>query len=296
MTIEQEIAARFLLGERRYDHREFLMELGRVGLKFIRDKVDPDDQKRFAEAFDGLVGLGCRPETLAGTLYCFCKSYVGLELSSPPHGMSISFPSKQDIKKYRDALEAAARIIGRLDEYGIMAVLAKHAECGDTPNGRDNVVNVLHWYANLLPTWWAPRKDIVRSYAPIACCMYPKIATGQYQFPLVAILLECFGYKPDPKRQQKSGHRPEGYDSSDQSLERNFRNFKKAYPTFCEQLEFDLVDDHDLEERQREEAFDHWVGEHDLPIEVFDKLRPNPFDWKAVFPYPNRKSRKPKRR
>jgi hypothetical protein len=52
------------------------MELNRVGLKFAQDKVDPDDHERFTTAFDELVRLGCLPETLASTLYCFCMSYV----------------------------------------------------------------------------------------------------------------------------------------------------------------------------------------------------------------------------
>ena len=38
-ALEQEVAASVLLGERRYNHREFLMELNRVGLKFVKDKV-----------------------------------------------------------------------------------------------------------------------------------------------------------------------------------------------------------------------------------------------------------------
>jgi hypothetical protein len=69
---------------------------------------------------------------------------------------------------------------------------------------------VLRWYIDSLPIWWVPRKDIVRSYAPIACCMYAKMATRKVQFPQATQLLECFGYKSDPNRQKrtKDRHKP----------------------------------------------------------------------------------------
>src|SRR5580704_10185465 len=44
-----------------YYRREFLIECERVGLKFMRDLIDPDDQEGFTKAFDDLVALGCRP-------------------------------------------------------------------------------------------------------------------------------------------------------------------------------------------------------------------------------------------
>jgi hypothetical protein len=288
-ALEQEVAASFLLGTRRYDHREFLVEVNRVGLKFVQDKVDPDDHELFSAAFDELVGLGCLPETLASTLYCFCKSYFVRKPSSPPYGLGVSFPPDEEIRKIRDSLESASEGIRRVDDYGIMEVLARHARCSDPPQGRKQVLAVLRWYIDSLPFWWVPRKDIVQSSAPIACCIYPKIVTGEFRFPQVAELLECLGYRPDPKRQMKSEYRPEGYDSCDQSLERNFRNFRKAYPMFCDQLQADLKSDHESEANRPMEKFDSWIVDKDLPRSVFDQPRPNRFDWKLVFSRPERK-------
>ncbi len=266
------------------------MELNRVGLKFVKDKVAR--KKRFAAAFDKLVKLGCLPETLAGTLYCFCKSYFVREPSPPPYGLGISFPPVEEIRRIRDSLQSAYEAYERIrcvDDYGIMEVLARHARCGDPPEGRKQVLAVLRWYVDSLSLWWVPRKDIVQSSAPIACCIYPKIATGEFRFPQVAELLACLGYRPDPKRQTKSMDPPDVSDLCDKSLERNFSNFRKAYPIFCDQLQNDLKSDHEKEENGPREGFDSWVVEKDLPLSVFDQLLPNRFDWKIVFSPPERK-------
>jgi hypothetical protein len=310
-ALEQDVAASVLLGTRRYDHREFLMELNRVGLKFVKDKVDPDDQEHFTTAFDELVGLGCRPETLASTLYSFCKSYAVLEPSSPPYGQRIYFPPDEEIRKIRDTLQSASKGIRRVDDYGILEILARYGKCIDPPEAREQVLAVLRWYIDSLPLWWVPRKDIVQSSAPIACCLYPKIVTGEFRFTQVANLLECLGYSPDPKHQTKTTDRRDKTDPCDQSLERNlrnsenaypifcdqslernFRNFRKAYPIFCDQLQADLKRDHESEENRRIEEFDHWIVEKDIPFSVFDQLRPNRFDWKIVFPHPERKRKR----
>ena len=126
-ALEQEVAASFLLGTRRYDHREFLMELNRVGLKFIKDKVDSKNHKRFTAAFDKLVGLGCLPETLAGTLYCFCKSYVVRNPRIPPYGLGISFPPDRSDQKVSGELERA-----RLKESGALTIMASWRFWPDT--------------------------------------------------------------------------------------------------------------------------------------------------------------------
>lgn len=285
-TVEQEVASAFLLGRRRYDTSEFFMEFGRAGLKFACDKIDPDDQEQFTMAFDDLVELGCLPKTLASTLYCFCKSSSQLGLSFPPLMQAFPFPPNKEIRNYRDTLCSAVRIIQQLDDYCVMEILAKHAKCSDPPPGRKELVRVLRWYIDSLPTWWVPRKDIVQSYAPIACCMYAKIATRKFQFPQATQLLECFGYKSDPKRQKRTKDRsPGGFSPSDKSLERNYRNFKNRYPLFCECLEADLRADHERERNRASEEFDRWDDEG-LPVELLDKLRPNNFDWKTVFARP----------
>lgn len=283
-ALEQEVAAGFLMCRKRYDHREFLMELRRVGLKFVRDKVDPDDQERFTNAFDELVGFGCLPETLASTLYIFCKSYVVRKLTVPPYGEAVAFPPDEEIKKIQANLQSAVEAIQRIDDYGILEVLARHAKCSDPPDERKQVLDVLRWYIELLPTWWAPRKDIVLSSAPIACSCYVKIATGKFRFSEVGVLLQCLGYRPDLKRQMRSRDIPDESDPCDQSLERNFRNFRNAYPIFCDQLQADLKSDHEKEENRRIEEFDYWVVEKGIPLSVFDQPRPNRFDWKMVFP------------
>jgi hypothetical protein len=290
-ALEQEVAASFLLGGRRYDHREFLMELHRVGLKFVNDKVDPDDQERFTAAFDELVGLGCLPETLASTLYCFCKSYLVREMSCPPWGTAISFPPVKKIREIRKSLQSAFEGIRRVDDCGILEILARHGKCIDPPEGRKQVLAVLRSYIDLFSFWWAPRKDIVQSSAPIACCIYARIATGEFRFPQVAKLLECLGYRPDPRRQTKSWYPPDGYDPCDQSLERNVRNFRNAHPIFCDQLQAELTSDHAREENRRIEEFDYWVVEKELPLSVFNQPRPNRYDWKIVFPRPEQKQK-----
>jgi hypothetical protein len=258
--LEQEVACSLLLGIRRCDQREFSMEFGRVGLKFIRDRIDPDDQEQFTTAFDELVQQGCLPKTLASTLYCFHKYQMD----------SYNIPIGGVIKDLEDTLWAALRGIRWLDDCNVMEALAKHAGCGDAPRGRKEVEKVLGWYIASLPIWWVPRKDIFDSYAPVACCIYPKIATGKFHFSGVSDLLECLGYKPNPKRQKKAKDRPRGYTPFD-SLERNFRNFRKRYPIFCERLETELRGDHKMEEDS-------------LPINDLDRmLRPNNFDWETVF-------------
>jgi hypothetical protein len=292
-ALEQEVAARFLLGTRRYDHREFLIELNRVGLKFAQDKVDPgDDQQRFAAAFDELVKLGCLPETLASTLYCFCKSYLPRKVSSHPYWQGIPPPLDEEIRMIRESLQSATEGIRRVDAYGILEILTAHGRCSDPPEGRKEVLSVLRWYLDSLPFWWVPRRDIVQSSAPIACCIYPQMATRKFRFPQVAILLECLGYRPDPKRQTKSKYRPRGYNSCDESLERNFRNFRKAYPMFCDQLQVDLKRDHEEEGNRRKVEFHNWIDEKGIPSSVFNQLRPNQFDWKFVFPRPEQKQKR----
>ncbi len=263
--LEQEVARSFLIGIRLRDQQKFLIEFGRVGLKFIRDRIDSDDQEQFATAFDELVQLGCLPKTLASTLYCYHSYRVNGHI----------LPTNKAIKNIENTLRTAIKGIGWLDFCNVMEVLARHAQSGDPPQGRQNIEELLDWYIHSLSIWWRPRKDIIDSYAPVACCMYSKIATGKFQFSLVADLLECFGYKPDPKRQKHATGRSSGYTPCDDSLERNFRNFKTKYPMFCACLEAELIGDHDLEV-------------DDLPMTTLDKmLRPNDFDWKVQFREPS---------
>ena len=208
-------------------------------------------------------------------------------LSPHPYWQGIPPPLDEEIRKIRDSLQSASKGIRRVDAYGILEILARHGECNDPPPGREQVLAVLRWYIDSLPIWWVPRKDIVQSSAPIACCIYPKTATGEFRFAQVAKLLECLGYRPDPKHQTKSKDPKDVSDLCDQSLERNFGNFRNAYPIFCDQLQADLESDHenerDKEENRRKEEFDNLIDEQDIPSSVVDMLRPNQFDWKFVF-------------
>jgi len=290
--LEQQFASSFLLGEMRYDRREFKMEISRVGLKFLSDKVSPKNRERFTAAFDDLVRLGCLPETLASTLYCFCKMYSSITITIPPLGEVITFPPQSEIKKIRSDLRKAIEGINRVGDYGVIEVLARIPQLGDPPSGRDQVMTVLNWYVDALSIWSAPRKDILKSCAPTACCLYPKLATRHFQFKHVAVLLECLGYRPDPRRQMKPMYRRDISDLCDLSLERNFRNFGRAYPIFEDRLQADLKSEHQSEENRSLEVSDSWIAGRDFPPHLFSQLRPNQFDWAVVFapPQGNRKA------
>ena len=290
--------AKFLNDRRRENQKEFSMEFERVGLKFLRDKIDPRDQKKFISSFDKLVALGCLPETLASSLYCFCKSYRKSGYLFPPYAVPASFPTRKEVKKFRSSLEDAVEVIQRLDGSDLLALW----DYRKPPEGRNQVLWVLHWYISLLPTQSSPRrstdildlsyprKDIIESYAPIPCCMYAKVATGEFRFALVSRLLECFGYKPDPKRQtQTKDISRGGYNPHDSSLERNYRNFVQAHPKFCNRLETDLKRNHKDEEERRNAEYDEWVGEKGFAPSDFDELRLNRFDWTSLFSLPQPK-------
>jgi hypothetical protein len=259
--LEHEVSNSLLLGIWEDDQWEFSMEFDRVGLKFIRDRIDLEDREQFTTAFDELVRQGCLPATLARTIYCYHKSQID----------SHNIPTNPAIRDLEGTLQAALNGIRWLEDCDVMDVFAKHAGCGAAPRGRKEVTKVLRWYISSLAIWQVPRKDIINSYAPFACCIYPKIATGKFHFSRVYDLLECLGYKPSPKRQRNSSPHLQGYSPASDSLERNFRNFRKSYSMFCETLEMDLRGYHRTEE----------AG---LPINDLNRmLRPNPFDWEAVF-------------
>ena len=88
--LQQELQAEFLLCELRDARTEFKMELARVGLKFIRDNLDPRQRDLFTETFDELVWLGCRPSVLASTLYCYYKSRLWIP----------DAPESKEVKEY----------------------------------------------------------------------------------------------------------------------------------------------------------------------------------------------------
>jgi hypothetical protein len=305
--LEQEVTSAFLLGHWRYYASEFFMELRRVGMKFVRDKIDPCNVEQFTKAFDELVTLGCLPEMLACTLYVFCKSHH-VDMLPPYKDYCVSFPRKKQVAKCQKDLISVVRLIefieNSVENTGVMEVLARHANCGEPPPGRKEAINILRWYIASLSLWCVPRKDILQGYAPVPCCTYAKIATGQYQFSLVDELLQSFGYRPDPKRQKRvEDENPVDEDRADEafspwyeSLGRNYGNFSAQHPVFCLSLEAELKAEHKREQDRRSAAFKEWVGEKDLPCVVFDQLWPNQFDWKVVFAPPGEQQlAKPKR-
>ena len=229
--------------------------------------------------------MGCVPKTLAGTLNCFCRAYLRPDLRPipPPYPDSVTFPSKEARREYEKTLRKAAGIVQEIDS-DIVAILAKQQRRTFPEFRTGNLSQLLHCYADVLSLWYAPRKDIIQSYAWVLPCLYSKVATRKFQFPLVAQLLEAFGYMPAPNRQRRTRDRFGGYEPADQSLDRNIRNFIGQHPLACERLKADLS--HDDEKNEKEETrsraeFDDWASEKDLPMALRDEL--NPFKWSSVF-------------
>jgi hypothetical protein len=254
---------------------EFLIECERVGLKFIRDAVDPDDHERFSQAFDELVALGCRPVLLASSLYFFHTSRIydfpAISMTDAklvPRFVGFQMlPTTRAVKGRLWALEQSAEVIEWLNDSGIIKLLSTYVK---SPPHHERVLDALQWYVRVLRSWSKPRSDVIRGFGPIACCAYAQLGTRHFQFPLISQLIECLGCKPDPKHQhalRKSAanvrrHRLAESDISDelagdpadQSLERNFRLFKAAHPKVCRELRLSLVLDHVAEHTERPEA------------------------------------------
>jgi hypothetical protein len=255
---------------------EFLTECERVGLKFMRDLVDPDDQERFTKAFDDLVALGCRPLLLASTLYCFRSSRIyDFPDCFPNDGKLVPrflgferMPTSKEAKRYMRILDEAAEVIEWLRYLGVDRLLSSHVK---PPLHHDRVPEILRGYGYVLKNWSRPRSDVTRSFGPIACCIYAELATKHFQFPLVSELVECFGYKPDPKRQHAKGKYklPElgdqqsryeiaeelaNDDPADQSLERNYRIFRAGHPKIYRELRLLIALDHEAEHTESPEA------------------------------------------
>jgi hypothetical protein len=270
-ALEAAIESYLLANWYHYCCREFVMLCKVGGLKFIRDAVDPDDQERFATSFDELVALGCRPRVLGSALYFFHKSRIydfpeeweverfGERLV-PRYQSFMRLPDSKTVTKVRQKVEASIEAIEWLNDCGLSNILLK---CVKPPQHYGRVLGTLRWYDHVLEMFSKPRSDVTESFAPIPCCHYPKIATGQFRFSQVSDLIECFGYRPDPKHQNARG-KPESqlsYEPAFQSLERNFRNFRDGHGKTFESLRMQLTRDH--ASRQSE--------------------RPKRFNWSAVF-------------
>lgn len=267
--------------------REFLIECERVGLKFIRDVLDPDDQERFTTSFDELVALGCRPLLLASSLYFFHNSRI---YDFPPTFRNdrklvprfLGFrllPTTKAVESRLRVLEQSAEVIEWLNDSGVSRLLSKHVE--PPPPHHDRVLDILQWYSRMLRSWSKPRSDVINGFGPVACCAYAELATGHFRYPLVSELIECLGYKPDPKRQHalrksastvsKNRLSRRGIadrfedDPADQSLERNFRLFRAAHPKIFRELRRLLASDH---------LSEHTEG-------------PDAVNWKEVFATPD---------
>jgi hypothetical protein len=257
-----------------YYQREFLIECERVGLKFIRDWIDPEDRERFTNAFDELTTLGCRPLLLASSLYFYERSRIyDFPNEFPNDGQLVPrfvgferLPSSKEIGSRMRALQEAVTVIEWLNESGVGWLLSKQVQ---PPAHHDRVLETLRWYAQVLKSWSKPRSDVTRSFGPIACCMYAQLATAKFRFPLVSDLIECFGYKPDAKRQHRKAKREatrvlnrlsggdvvdrDGYEPTFESLERNFRVFKASHPRIYRELRRLLAVDHAAEHTRHPE-------------------------------------------
>jgi hypothetical protein len=269
------VECRLLMDWYSYYRGEFLIECERVGLKFIRDVVDPDDHERFAHAFDELVALGCRPLPLASSLYLFYTSgiYDFPEISMTDGKLVPRFagiqmlPTTRAVKGRLRVLEQSAEVIEWLNDSWLIKLLSTYVK---SPPHCDRVLDTLRWYVRMLRSWSKPRSDVIKGFGPIACCTYAQLGTRRFQFPLVSELIECLGYKPDPKRQHRlrkaastaNENRLGGRDivevlagdPADQSLERNFRLFKAAHSKVCRELRLSLALDHVAEHTERPEA------------------------------------------
>jgi hypothetical protein len=71
----------------------------------------------------------------------------------------------------------------------------------------------------------------VKSYARLACCLYPKIATRSHQDRLVAKLLNAFDNNKDDRNTVRS-------------LEINRASFQKNHKALYDMLEKALLDEH----------------------------------------------------
>jgi hypothetical protein len=204
------------------------------------------------------------------------------------------------INKYVATLRAAKKTIKILRSYKFMDELAQSAGFKEKPEEYEDIDEALAWHIGALSKWYRPRKDIVKSYAPIALCMYAKVATGKYQFPAVSILLQSFGYRPDQNRRRRARGAGLGFNTPE-SLERNFNNFRSAYPFFCQQLGLSVAGDDLLIEMLRSEEVSHWMDEENISREYmmteeacdeFDERFSsyleervyNQFNWTNIFP------------
>jgi hypothetical protein len=218
-------------------------------------QIAPDCQKAFIDAFDELVSLGCCKIALASSLYSFWRS----------RNTHLSSPWSKDVNKLRRALAKVTIDIMIFNE----SEAAELVTIQGHPNGLRALPDLLGLYTDILRVERFPRKDLVQSYGPIPCCLYADIATGRFQFPLVAELLEILGYKPNPNRQTKVRDRRQGTDCPADSLARNFNNFRAKHPCFVETLRGDLVEKHHLF---------NWEGGG-----YYVRHR-HYFDWKHMFP------------
>jgi hypothetical protein len=221
-------------------------------------KLRPNDPVYFRELFHDLFELGCAPITLASTIFYFYRDYP---TASRPHARYFAFPSSKEIAKHKKSLSQAIATIQEINNYyPILETLADQQdwlglrpadedEVGEVVDERprDEIITGLEWYKTLLSSWNVPRKDIILSCAPLYCCIYTEVATGQMQFPFVSELLGCLGYRPNPKKQWALKENPQGHDSSADSLERNYKNFAATYPIVCGWLKKYLESSHKWE-------------------------------------------------
>jgi hypothetical protein len=238
-----------LLGLTRYLQRKSWWHFEQEGIEYFHDKINSDNWELFKTTFDELIEQRCDPKILASTVYCFYRMY-GKPDNSHRRGF---FLSKREIKRHLDVLQNAYEIFDDLDSLIQLPEISATAARRDGQQRRECVREELQFAIRAFEHLRTLRRDILRSYATIPCCIYLKSATGRCQYPLVSTLFECLGYRPNPNRRKQARDLGKGYDPCYQSLERNVSNFKHARQFLCKRLEADLVGEYSSLERLREE-------------------------------------------
>ncbi len=224
----------FVLGRMKADAEGF----ARVGEAFVDEHLIQARAAEFKKAVDKLQILGCQREVLYRCLY-YWYNYGKNEPEIPK-------------AEHKDSLVAAVKDVAarikrfeEADAINIVPFIRKFTRAGffgcvitTGSNGfSKKLISMLTWYADRLDAnWWRPDKSLVRSSARLACILYPYIATGVYQYELVAKLLNSFENRTDDTK---------GKLNSVRSLELNRENFEESRPMLYDVLEKQLQKEHD---------------------------------------------------
>jgi hypothetical protein len=223
----------FVLERREADARRF----ERVGESFIDGHLIHTRARDFNSAVVELERLGCLHEVLFRCLYRW-HIYEENKPKMPKaeHKDSLVASVKDVAARIKNFEEAEA--VGAVPF--IRTIIRKNFGCRIRTDSNDfskKLISMLTWYADRLEAnWWRPDKSLIQSSARLACILYPYIATGDYQYGLVANLLNSFENRTDDTK---------GKLNSVRSLKLDRENFEKSRPMLYDVLEKQLRDEHD---------------------------------------------------